>query len=543
MKQALQKGLLLFLLVAISTHGFLNNFILKTSNNRKVNGRHWVTYPVNPKQAESIEENLGLESAFKQDSFLKNIKEYGNARMARRAVGVLQKMPSFRVTPTVDHYNEAIWACEKSDQYPLAMNVYEEMKLRNITPILYTYEALINVAEKTSHCAEALQLNEAMKEEGLIGSTYTFNACIWALEKMGESQKAFALFEEMDDYKITRDVDTYTACVWAAEKEADGELALRIMDIMKEQDMPMTTATYNGAMWACTKGGFWQDSLALFDRMELQGVPLDISSYNAAIWACEQGDKHYRAVELLKLMKFEGLERNTMSFDGVISAMFKQNDWNQIVELFRWMERDAVDKSHVTYRIAIDALDRAGKQDMIDEIYLQSLRDGYYSPWVKRKRELDVRSFSLATVKVALKMVLLAMKEGRLQKFKLRINVANVVKDIRGNIIDKDESFSVDELKAYLYNLDLHTSIRSRVEYDENDLIMKYQMRNPALFKDLDLQAAPGSDNEFVHLEVGREIEEDIDAQSDGLIMATEVLTLSKETIDEWVSCQNQWDE
>ena len=62
----------------------------------------------NPIQAASEEELLRLEPSFKEDGFLKNIKEYGNARMARRALGVLQKMPSFRVSPTVTHFEAVL---------------------------------------------------------------------------------------------------------------------------------------------------------------------------------------------------------------------------------------------------------------------------------------------------------------------------------------------------------------------------------------------------------------------------------------------------
>ena len=89
-----------------------------------------------------------------------------------------------------------------------------------------------------------------------------------------------------------------------------------------------------------------------------------------------------------------------MSFDGVLSALYKVGDWEQLVEVLKWMERDFCPKSHVTYKLAIDALDRAHKTEMIDEIYLKSLRDGFYSPWIPNTRALDVRSYSLAVAKV-----------------------------------------------------------------------------------------------------------------------------------------------
>lgn len=56
----------------------------------------------------SEEESLKLDVAIQACSFLHNINEYGKARMARRAVGVLQKMPAYKVIPSADHFNAAI---------------------------------------------------------------------------------------------------------------------------------------------------------------------------------------------------------------------------------------------------------------------------------------------------------------------------------------------------------------------------------------------------------------------------------------------------
>ena len=71
---------------------------------------------------EGVDENMGqdlystLEGSGKEYQFLKQIKDYGNARMARRAIRVLQNMRSCKTEPTVLHFEAALWACEKSDQ-------------------------------------------------------------------------------------------------------------------------------------------------------------------------------------------------------------------------------------------------------------------------------------------------------------------------------------------------------------------------------------------------------------------------------------------
>lgn len=69
---------------------------------------------------------------------------------------------------------------------------------------------------------------------------------------------------------------------------------------------------------------------------------------------------------------------------------------------------------------------RMKKYSFIDEIYLECLRNGHYSPWVKKTRQLDLRGFTTAIAKVAMKIVLLAIFEGKLSIFNLSITVGDV---------------------------------------------------------------------------------------------------------------------
>lgn len=94
--------------------------------------------------------------------------------------------------------------------------------------------------------------------------------------------------------------------------------------------------------------------------------------------------------------------------------------------MLQWMNIDGVQKSPFTYRTAIDSLDENRKYSYIDEIYLECLRNGFFSPWVKRTRALDLRGFSTALSKVAMKIVLLAMMEGKMAEFTLSIAVGDV---------------------------------------------------------------------------------------------------------------------
>jgi hypothetical protein len=60
--------------------------------------------PVVTSSPVSPEEGLDLAVSVESLSFLNNIEQYGNNRMARRAVGILQKMPAYKVPSNTIHY-------------------------------------------------------------------------------------------------------------------------------------------------------------------------------------------------------------------------------------------------------------------------------------------------------------------------------------------------------------------------------------------------------------------------------------------------------
>lgn len=336
-------------------------------------------------------------------------------------------MPAYKIQPSEVHFTAAIKACEKSDQYNLAMSVFEEMKQGNIPRTTATYEALISVAEKTSHSQAAMDLLDEMKQENILGTTELYNSCMWAADKGGNFEYALNILKTMEQENIPRDASSYAACTWACESSGAGDVALHILDLMKEDSIEMNTPTYQAVIWACVKGGMWHEALEIFDRMEVEGLTRDVGCYNGAIWACEQGGLDKRAIELLKLIKFEGLKRDTMSFDGVLSTLQKSGDWEMCMEIYRWIERDipAVTRSFVTYRVLIEVLDSAGQDDLAMEIYLAALREGgpYFDPWIKGTRVMDVRRFSPPVRKLAVKTVLTSMKQGKLSLFNLHIIV------------------------------------------------------------------------------------------------------------------------
>lgn len=118
-----RSALLLFIVVLICTitqhrgynlpytakhHVYHRPVHTKRHSERGSTARH-LTAP----SSDPIEEGLRLGISIESAGFLRNIVEYGDNRMARRAVGVLQKMPAYRQIPTEVHFTAALWACAK----------------------------------------------------------------------------------------------------------------------------------------------------------------------------------------------------------------------------------------------------------------------------------------------------------------------------------------------------------------------------------------------------------------------------------------------
>lgn len=201
----------------------------------------------------SVEVNLRLGVSIASLGFLKNIEEYGAARMARRAVGILSKMPAYREIPKQEHYTAAIWACENSDQFKLAMSVFEEMKAAGIDRVTRTYEGLISAAEKTKNWQSAINLFDEMVAEGITGSTEACNSCMWAAEQGGRYDISLNMLAIMESQNIPRNLATYAACAYSCEKAGEGVKALHVMDLMNIEGYELDTPVYKAAIWACVK--------------------------------------------------------------------------------------------------------------------------------------------------------------------------------------------------------------------------------------------------------------------------------------------------
>ena len=363
---------------------------------------------------------------------LAKIQDYGDNRMARRAMDILRSMTKkHELEPLEPHYTATIWACAKSDMYERAIEVYGQMKEAGVSPTTSTFEALVSVAERSGKYEDTIEHLNSLYDHGLSATTALYNSCMWACDNAAHPELALMLLERMEAENIPRDMTTYEAAIWACEKSGKGSAADHVLDLMDKDGIVPNTIMLRATMWAHVKGGQQAQALSIFDSMtdSQYGVRKDSGCYNAAIWACERTDNYQRSVQLLRLMKMEGFKRSTISYDGALSALSHAGDSKQCLEVVKWMDRESpvVKKSPVTYKVIVDACEQDNLMSDAMTYYQAANRDGYFIPWVEGTRTLDFRSFSFSLAKVATISVLQAMKAQSMPLFTLDIIVGDII--------------------------------------------------------------------------------------------------------------------
>lgn len=359
-------------------------------------------------------------------------------------------MPVYGSVPAVEHYQAAIWACQQSNQYHLAVSVYTDMKNKGIVALPDIYALLSSVAEATGHYEQAVAYFNNSRSADARNDTLRYNVCMRALAQLDRPLEVLSVFADMETRGVLRDGDSYHHCADAHAELKDGVSALRLLDSMTADHAQPSTAVYNSVMWACIKSGLCSEAMQLFGRMAFLAATPDSDSYTAAIWAAEQCSDADRAVALLRTMNINNLPRSAMAFDGALSALHDADRWSEMLEILRWMSRDGVDKTPISYRLVVGALRRGRQYGDASEVYSEAVRNGYYSPWVPRSRELDLRGFTLPLAQEAIKSVLQSMVDKKLPVFALRVAVGSL--DATGF----STTFSVEDFASYLRTFTLH---------------------------------------------------------------------------------------
>ena len=142
-------------------------------------------------------------------------------------------------------------ACEKGDQWLLALTFFDAMQTGR-------------------HSADVI----------------SYNAAISACAKGAQWITAVAFFHAMSNSKIDPTIISYNACISACEKGGQWHHAIAWFDTLSKASH-CDVISYSAAISACEKCGHWQHALFFFEAMPKVRVFPNLLSYSAAISACE----------------------------------------------------------------------------------------------------------------------------------------------------------------------------------------------------------------------------------------------------------------
>ena len=102
------------------------------------------------------------------------------------------------------------------------------------------------------------------------------------------------------------------------------------------------------------------------------------------------------------------------------------------------------------------------------EVYLKALRDGYFVPWIKGTRLIDVSNFGVAVAKVALRNILNSIEGGKLSLFDLNIIVSSNSSENES----QDDEFE-KRIDEFFINQDPNGVLKPIRIIENNDIILK----------------------------------------------------------------------
>lgn len=277
------------------------------------------------------------------------------------------------------------------------------MKREGVRPTVVTFSALISACEKGQQWKLALQVLEEMK--ATFGpNVIAYSAAISALSKGQQWEKAWELFCEIEQSGEKLSVVTYNATMTALEKGLQWERALDLFDEMKYKDMPVTVVSYGSAISACEKGYQWRQCLEYLDEMTERKIAKNVIIFGAAMSCMEKSCRADIAFQLMERMNLEGVRPNVHIYNSAISACARCKLWQKGYELFKEMDEVGVKHDVVTYNAVLDAV--CSQVDLAERIFHEGVGRGFYSKvsrlgtqWL----ELDLHFLSLGGGETALR--------------------------------------------------------------------------------------------------------------------------------------------
>eukprot|EP00435_Cladocopium_sp_Y103_P010255 s1146_g2.t1 len=391
-----------------------------------------------------------------QDANLWNFAIFacGLAGKGRMAEKLLRSMKAKKVMPSLECYHSTLNAmgCDAEDRF--SENAVERllhlMQKEGLEPTTVTLNAALGVSVQKGRWQEALALGQRLRKRSIAPSEVTYGELISACKESRQWQVALSLLEASLAEDSTTSVTTFNIAISVCESSGKLELAIRLLRRIQELGLKPDVYSYNAVLAACQDAGDWQMGLAVFEEMKKQSIMPDIYSYGAVILSCSMAMQWEWAVNLWHQMESQGLAANSMILSSVAGVCSRCGQQAWVDYLLAEMRRRGASLDNNAFSVSVDLGIDAGavaaeeeesdssaaapvakeqseqleqleqsqklsgaslkvfmeKVEGASKLYMEALKDGAFTPWVRPGRLLDLHGMSTEVAKVAVYVAL-----------------------------------------------------------------------------------------------------------------------------------------
>eukprot|EP00929_Paragymnodinium_shiwhaense_P080356 TRINITY_DN41901_c0_g1_i1.p1 TRINITY_DN41901_c0_g1~~TRINITY_DN41901_c0_g1_i1.p1 ORF type:complete len:489 (+),score=101.32 TRINITY_DN41901_c0_g1_i1:65-1531(+) len=271
------------------------------------------------------------------DSYCAAIEAAGAAGEWRKAVQLLNELPSRGQVLNTSFYNAAINACGKASEWREALRLVGEMQESGVAMDGQTYHVTMSACKSGSEWQTTVRLLKEMQAKGLAPSLLTYNLAMTACESSRKWRLAVKLLgecrEQTKKMGTPMDPSCYNAAIRACGVTYQWGEALKLMQELTDSGAAPGAVSYSAAMYACAKKHQWERALHLFQDIEKQGLDVDAVAYSAAIYACGKGSQWEGALRIHNEMPSRGVARDGTSYTAAIGAVQKGQQWKVAAQL------------------------------------------------------------------------------------------------------------------------------------------------------------------------------------------------------------------
>lgn len=371
----------------------------------------------------------------------------GKGRMAEQ---LLRSMKAKKVMPSLECYHSTLNAmgCDAEDTFneDAVARLLSVMQKEGLEPTTVTLNSALGVSVQKGRWQEALAFGQRLRKQSIAPSEVTYGELISACKESRKWQVALSLLEASLAEDSTTSVTTFNIAISVCESSGKLELAIRLLRRMQELGLKPDVYSYNAVLAACQDAGDWQMGLAIFEEMKKQSIMPDIYSYGAVILSCSMAMQWEWAVNLWHQMESQGLAANGVILSSVAGVCSRCGQQAWVDYLLAEMRRRGASLDNNAFSVSVDLDTDAGavaaeeeeshssaaapvaeeeseqleqqklsgaslkvfmeKVEGASKLYMEALKDGAFTPWVRPGRLLDLHGMSTEVAKVAVYVAL-----------------------------------------------------------------------------------------------------------------------------------------